>query len=312
MTFGFSLNTDANVMSELDSFATRRLALVRQVYNRAVAHSGRYSSRVDRLLCVIELDLSVETLLKTIFRVRDQKSSYPKGFDQLVSKVDSLLQQAGEHGLTEKAKARRVRKIRNDAQHEARYPSEMDVAECRVDTRDFLKSAVANSWNTDFDSISAADIIDDERLKDQVRDAEEALKSEDFPRVVLVAMRALHDALLSAQSTTVGERWVFDAPYLVDSNGDQSTISGMDNLIDTLRQMHLTLLYLTIGMDYRAYSACRQIEHRVGVVEGEPDVVGDDPVSRDEAEFVLNHCTDTISQIEDTLGDIRSPKWPDY
>lgn len=150
----------------IDPIARRKLILVKQLYQQAEKQSSLQHSISNRIMSVIGFDLAVETLLKVIVAALDRRKKPTEGFPGLLDQCDNLLSRQDLPLLPYRAQILHAHSIRNDAQHEAKYPSQTDVSDCRTYARDFCREVIGNTWGVSFDEVSPLEWIDDHSLRE--------------------------------------------------------------------------------------------------------------------------------------------------
>src|SRR5262245_13310073 len=91
-----------------DSIAKKKLVIVKQLFETAsVQASSRYSP-VNRIMAVIGLDLSVETILKTIVSTLDTKEQPDKDFQSVLQQANSKLKKSNLPLIPDEANIRHV------------------------------------------------------------------------------------------------------------------------------------------------------------------------------------------------------------
>ena len=83
-----------------------------------------------------------------------------------------------------------------------------------------------------------------------------------------------------------------------------------EKLHGPVKKMQETLLYLGLGMNYAEYMRYKKIAGDVHLIPGVwiPTTYNrKKTITRDDAEFVVSYCSETIVQIETIVGDIEVP-----
>ena len=156
----------------VDPITRKKLIIVKQLYQNAMIQSESHHSMISRLLSVIGFDLAIETVLRAIVGSLDSSKSPANEFQGLVQQCDNLMTIAGYNVVPDKANIQYIHSIRNDAQHKAKYPNESDVSDCRTYARDFLRRLVVELWGLDFEQISLIDVIQHEKVRQYLIEAE--------------------------------------------------------------------------------------------------------------------------------------------
>jgi hypothetical protein len=117
--------------------------------------------------------------LNTSIRV-DEDRTFPK----LVQQANYELQKAGCGPIPDEGRIKYVHTIRNDAQHNSRYPSEIEVSDSRTYARDFLQKIVRQVWDHSFDSISLVDFVNNQKTREFLAQSEAALAQDNYEECV--------------------------------------------------------------------------------------------------------------------------------
>lgn len=293
-----------------DEITRKKLILVKQIYQNAFVQSQSHSSNVNKILSVIGFDFANETVLKTLVSYLDSTKTPQDSFQGLIQRADSLLSNHSLSQVPDKANIQYVHSIRNDAQHKAKYPNISDVNDCRTYSRDFLKKIVSNVWNIDFEKISLTDIIQNNKAKQFLIDAENAFDESRYNDTVMQASSGLTWAIEKVKDSIVGKLPSFTGGIvLLDNSGKPMSEHESQKALRTLEYMQETILYMTLGINFSEYMRYKAL---VGIVyfteSGSPKYVHfRNNFHSDEAEFILSFCMDTVVQIENRVEDLDKP-----
>lgn len=294
----------------VDLITHKKLILVKQLYQNAVVLSGSQHSTINRILSIIGFDLSIETSLRAAVGSLDSSRTPADGFQGLIQQVDNLCTQAGMNPIPDRANIQHIHSIRNDAQHKAKYPNESDINDCRTYTRDFLHKIFFEIWGVDFENISLVDIVQHDRVKRFLAEAETALEQKDYQLAVQHSAAGLTYALNRVQRAVVGYMPSFTNRFMmIDSFGREASESNGRDVYQAFKRIQDTVMYLSMGMNYSEYMKYKQISGFViFTISGEPNFQGmKENIEPDEAEFVVAYCTESIEKIESLVGDINAP-----
>lgn len=245
--------------------------------------------------------------MRALVGALDASKTPAEGFPGLIDQVDSLLASHGMRSLPDRGNLLHVHSLRNDAQHKARYPNDIEVSDTRTYSRDFLHKLSSLAWDLDFEKMSLVDLVKHPRVKQLLTDAEAAFAASDFENAVAQAAAALFLALKRVESAIVG-RLPFAKFVMEDSFGRPG--SSFDDPSDALERMQSTLLYVALGLNYGDLVKIRQIAPIVHyLADGDVSLqrMSNKTVSKSEAEFVLASATDAVLQIETRVEDIEKP-----
>src|SRR4051812_12954057 len=112
-----ALVREVQMTLQLDTITRKKLALVKQLYLRAVRTSA-HASMVDIAMSVIGFDLATETALRALISSQQQDPGEAH-FPQLITNCDEILAAAQLDEVPDKVHIKQVHTVRNDAQHRA-------------------------------------------------------------------------------------------------------------------------------------------------------------------------------------------------
>jgi hypothetical protein len=295
-----------------DAITLKRLAIVKQLYQRALVESSSLHSNSRKIMAVIGFDLATETMLKAVASTLEPNKQPSNDFQGLVQQCDLLLAAQQLPVLPDKAKIQNVHTIRNDAQHKARYPNDVDVSDCRTYTRDFLHVISMNVWGIQFDRISLADLIQDSDIRKHLLDSEAALSQGDYKRATEEAAYGLDMAIGMVRRAIVGKD-VDMFRNFVTASGSHSMKEDRD-ATNALGRMQEVVTFLALGMDYGRYLTHKEIAGDVTTMMDEHVVyIGQKSnIDAGEAEFVVAFSIDSIIEIENRVGSLEKPFGKDH
>jgi hypothetical protein len=276
----------------------KKLVVAKQLYNQSVAQAQNHFSVVNRITAVIGFDLAIETVLKAAVLDLEPTKTAQDFSQHLIQKCEDALKKVGL-ALPDKGNINRVRKIRNDAQHEARYPNETDLADCRVYTRDFLMKFSLMVWNVDFDKINLIDFVQNENTRDFLTKADSYLNLDDHIEATAHAIAAIKWSIRKIKPSFVGQ----------DISANKTSLTRDER--DTIERMQEVLLFSVIGINYSGYiQAINTVGHVVVSANGTIHTVRREhhkDIGKQKAELIIAYCIDTVIQIERHVGDIDNP-----
>jgi len=291
----------------LDPITRRKLVLVRQLHSQALVNAGAEANVVRRLLGVVILDLTVETMLKTVIVSLDTSKIPSDTFSGLVNQADQLLTQHLLGSLPDRVNISNVHTIRNDAQHKARYPSEVETLDCRTYVKDFLEKIAMHVWGISFHTLLLSDLIQNAEVKRYLFEAEKALDFGHYNAAVEQASAGLSWATLKVRQATVGSEPVFFDGFVMSKShneykADQDTLRAFTRIQETLS-------YLVLGLDYGDYMRFTSVAgHTFFTIDGMPHTNGQtENLNQAEAEWAVSYALSAVIQVEATVGDIDRP-----
>jgi hypothetical protein len=224
---------------------------------------------------------------------------------------------------------------RNDAQHNGRYPSADEIAECRGYASSFLTELCTLVWDLDFNAISLTALLIDPDAKALLDEAEDALRTDDLSQAVTKAAAALSwlvsqatQALFPRSKTRLWKgigpvQWNIALTTPPKPKIDQETAKevariekeianktrALQNEVKGLREQvkdefdafEEPLLCSLLRINYSDYVRFRQIAGTQHFNAGPKDFVVrgmKEAPSQDEAEFVCAFCLEAALQVE--------------
>jgi len=190
-----------------DGLTLKRLVLVKRLYLEGVEKAKSQHNYADQMLSILNLFLSVETLLRAVILDMDEQPDtvigtigYANGapsleqvqsfdlsnkgvtFEQIYNQVVVILRSEGELGKDERLfkweRVKRLQAARNDAQHGAIAPHPDYLPELTQTALDFIECVLKRHFSAfghSIAEISLADLLGDDVLRQYVKAAENAL-----------------------------------------------------------------------------------------------------------------------------------------
>ncbi len=247
------VESGAKMAIKPDPIILKKLALVKQIYQRALVSSTSRQNEVGRILSVIEFDLAVETVLKAIIDALDPRSSPKdeKSFPQYVDKAEQLLSNE-KLSLPDKRNIKYVHDIRNYAQHRGQSPSESDVNDCRTYVRDFLHNTTQEVWGLPFEKISLADLIQNAMIKGFLAQAETLLAESSYKEAALAAVMGMTRATDLVKRAILGRVHRPEKQVIVSQGRHQKPSKEIYQTIEETRE---ALTYVALGFGLRCIHA---------------------------------------------------------
>ena len=228
----------------------------------------------------------------------------------MLEQIDGLLALKGLGRIPNRENILRIHKIRNDAQHDARVPSESDQGECMAYCRDFLRNISRQVWGIEFDGISLADLIRNKAIRQHLVDAERLLKEEEFKASVEKSSAALERSIGMVSESIVGTLPAFDN-QVVTSDVFGSEHKPNREYSDAIERMRRTMSFLALNINYMEYLQFHKISGEplwsLGSVDPVKFYGQKEDITAGDAEFALSFATDSILATEGFVGDLDSP-----
>lgn len=295
----------------LDVITRKKLILVRQIYQRAVIQAEAKHSYVDRILALVSFDLANETVLKAVVDTLDPSKTGDNRFQAIIQQADTILANNGLPPVPDKAKIQYVHGLRNDAQHKAKYPNDIDVSDCRTYTRDFLEQLVASVWAVSFESLSLTDIVNDQKVKGYLVEAESELAKGDYREAIIKSIAALNWTFDKVKDSIVGRIPYYTKAFVITETFGEAYPST--EVFEAFQHMQELLMRSLIGLNLPDYLQYKRLSSSVirdvsFYEDGHYSVMlGEHDADVKEAEYIVAFAINTVIQIESLVGDINKP-----
>lgn len=163
----------------------RRLVLAKKFYLHGCSHASA-KDKVGRMLAIHHFDNAIEIILKCI---ATEQGLRPKGkyfyFEELLRKIKDL---------SLKEQIRSLHEVRNIVQHQGDIPSIESVIKYKGYVEDFFKKICGEIFFVPYESLYLSELIENEKLRGQLRKAEEAFEKGGFK----LCIELCDDALMVA------------------------------------------------------------------------------------------------------------------
>lgn len=301
----------------------KKLVLIKQIYKQAYEHSKKKNSYISRIQAVIGFDWANEAIIKAGIQALDPSVAIKEGVNAFLQQCENLLSRNQLGNLTHRNEFRHVHRIRNHAQHDARYPTFDEVQDCRTYTRDFLKSIAEQIWAINWDEISLSQAIIHPEIRTYLQRAEGDFLEGNYLRSVTNASIGLSWALSSANYLLI-ERYPFPPQFqrpFSTTSLDNYELSNLESDLSRFFDEHTQWLkwekqklnelitVLAFGLDLEMYKRFTVISPNINfATAGNPWIDRQrDRYSEEEADFVVQFATDSLIKIESIVGDLRAP-----
>jgi len=212
--------------------------------------------------------------------------------------------------LSDRANILRVHNIRNDAQHDAREPSNSELSDCSTYTRDFLKNVTKQIWDLDLDKISLASEIKESMIRPYLIDAENALNKKDFKKATEKAVKGFEKAVTLVGTSLVGRQPWFDNTLVVIDAFEKKT-KPSKQYTDSIEKMRKTLLFLTLNLSYSDYLKFIQITgnplYTLGNEEPHDFLNAKPNPTENETAFAVSFAVNGVIAMESVVGELSKP-----
>jgi hypothetical protein len=245
-------------MPLLDESNTRRLALIRYMYNLAVLQS----LQPEPLSCISVLIFhdSVELFLQLVSEPAKKVKSHMSFMDYW----DVLSKEEGGIELTQKVQMSRLNNARVAFKHYGTRPSNSDIESFRVYVTDFFNENTSLIFGVNFNAISLLDLIKCVKTKEALEEVQQ-FKDDDNLNLALnqisLAFAYLIDDYEERKQLWYGKSPFFFGKKLNSMSSSQlgfpidSDISTfVDNVSESINQIQSATKIISLGIDYRRYT----------------------------------------------------------
>lgn len=166
----------------VNSSQIRQLVLAKSLYLHGCTHAS-HKDDVSRMVAIHHFDNAIEMVLRCA--VIEKSKKLEKYFEQLLGQLD---------GLTLKEQMRSLHRLRNNIQHSGDIPSLDSVIKYKGYAEDFFIEVCDKVFSIPYDELYLSELIENSKLKEQVRIADEAFGKGKFQQCI----KLCDDAFISA------------------------------------------------------------------------------------------------------------------
>lgn len=178
----------------INEIALRKLSLLKFFYKHAIKHS-QIDSKLDNMLAIHHFDLCNEFLLRILadeVKVNvDKLVTIENIFDYIHKNLK--IQKSIEIG--HKPEILRIRKLRNDVQHNAEFKSYDDVKMCFVHTKEFLENTIKLVFDLNFTEINLISLIEQDEIKKDMQKSFDLIQENKYLDAIEIINSALEKKL---------------------------------------------------------------------------------------------------------------------
>jgi len=188
---------------------------------------------------------------------------------------DLISQKLSNQELTQKESMRRLNKARVALKHHGTLPSKLDIEAFRASATNFFEENTPIVFGLDFSDISLVELVQCEDVKNNLKDAEKALKENKIEEAlgkVAIAFAQLIDDYESrkrgrygkspfffGESTTFLGSFHMGINRVTGSKFERRLAEFIDKVGESIRSLQHAVKILSLGIDYRKYVKFRLI-----------------------------------------------------
>lgn len=300
----------------------QRLAFIRYLHHLGVAQSRLPEPQCSAAVLMFHDAVESFLLLATEHHGATQAPNFMKYWDFLHAAVGTT--PAGKQGMD------RLNRLRNGLKHQGQLLGQLQVQSCMADTATFFAANSQLLFGVDYDQVSMADIITQEKVGELARESEKdaaggnlvaaMIKISDATDLLLTprvrpsgpaAPLKFGDNLVDPQSRPTVMRQIRKAKELVGAD-----ISGLGLQVEQLSkvviQLQAAARLTAIGADYPAYLRFQNLTPaHVDFVDGRRQYrapVGYDP-TYDDYQFCLQFVITLSLRLAEAHANLEPPAW---
>jgi len=160
-----------------------KFALAKHLYINALGNIAGPLTR--RVVSIHNVDMAIETTLKTLATELKVKIQYDVSFPELWKQVDIAYSKKYKKALPLKAEIQKVHSARNNVQHQGLIPSETDLKQFLDFSAQFLNEVLLAATGLGLDQLFLSSIISNAELRRMMELAEKNVSSD--PRTSMIA-----------------------------------------------------------------------------------------------------------------------------
>jgi hypothetical protein len=150
----------------------RQLVLAKSLYLHGCRHAS-HKDDVSRMVAIHHFDNAIEMVLRCAVIKKGKKPE--KYFEQLLGQLE---------GLTLIEQMRSLHRLRNNIQHSGDIPSLDSVIKYKGYAEDFFSEVCDKVFCIPYDELYLSELIENKKLKERVRIANEALRKGEFQQCI--------------------------------------------------------------------------------------------------------------------------------
>jgi len=281
----------------------KRLAFIRYLFNLAIEQSQRPEPMCSS--AILTFHDSVELFLQ----LGSEHHCVSKKTNEFMEYWQILKDEKGLE-LGQKVSMRRLNKARVGLKHNGTLPSRLTIDDFRISVTNFFDENTPLLFGIDFFGISLIELVQSERVKKNLLDAEEYLTKEDYENSldkVALAFRQLIDDYEDRKRDKFGR-----SPFFF---GDSLTFVGSahigtrmvkvipDEVIRSIEALQNAVKIISLGLDYRRYAKFRLLTPFViRFIGGKYDVQRikrKEELTKEEIHFCINFVIESAVMLQE-------------
>jgi hypothetical protein len=300
----------------LDKVKMQRLAFVKYLYTVAVEQTNR-----PEPMCYASI-LTFHDAIELFLQLSSEEFDISKEDIPLMAYWDALNSKIAEiapgQELTQKESVRRLNKARRELKHHGTWPNKLDIEAHRATATAFFSENTTTIFAIDFSSISLVEIVQNENVRKELKQAQEKLKQgviADALTQVALAFRKLIDDYEDKGKDRFGRSPFFFGESMSFLDASSVVGSGLgpyrklydfvDHTAKSVEALQDALKILSLGIDYRRFARFQSVTpHVIPIVSG-PYQTYDrwagtkDPRTANDVEFCIDFVIETALHLQE-------------
>lgn len=238
----------------LNQIILNRLSFIKYLYQHSVDQSNQPSPQNSASILTfhdaieIFLQLSVEFL-----------NANPRTDIKFMAYWDIINQKLSGNQLLHKASMIRLNKARVNLKHHGQLINKSDIETFRVNTKDFFEDNTPIIFKIDFSEISLIDLIENEEVKQILKDAQEFSMNRKYKEALERLAIAFDILILDYENSKTYRR---KSPFFIGKEINESNICDPDCIIEhelydiavSVIEIQKVIKFLCLNIDYRKYA----------------------------------------------------------
>lgn len=284
----------------------RRLAFVRYLCRMAEENSRAPEPMASASLLLFHdaIELFLQLACEHLNAVRQGKKE--PDFMEYFAIVNKSLE---PRGLAQTESMRRLNKARVALKHHGIMPSRVDIDAFKVSSYSFFQENTPLVFGVAFDELSLADLIEDEKCREHLRQAEKNLVAEQFndsldnSGIAFAFLCARHGINHSGEGTLSRKAHDYEFRTLGNRTPTRSALYEMAEVVDTLV---VEASLLRKGIDPQRLSVFRAITPKVWIMHDDKIRIGvtrapDKRPTAEEARFACEFVVESAVQVQEAV-----------
>ena len=314
----------------LDKVIMQRLAFDKYLYKSAVEQSQKAEPFCASSILAFHdpIELFLQISLEHLNVTTKEEPSFMGYWDLLNGGITGK----GLKGeLTQRESMRRLNRARVALKHHGTLPSRLDIEAFRSTATNFLSENTTTIFGIDFSSISLIEIVQNQKAREDLRQAEEKAREGDIRGAlsqIAIAFRKLIDDYEHEGRDKFGRSPFFFGESMSFLDGSSVVGSGfgalsklhdfVDHTAKSVKALQDALKILSLGIDYRRYARFQLLTPHVTPIPGGPYYTDDrmegsmNQPTQDDVQFCIDFVIESAVTLQEFPYGVHHSKTTQY